>query len=234
MANTDFYDSDLAKHRKPKEAEPGSTEAPPRNVSDFNLARMTRHREHVEDHMAQAAQELERLRQRQENLEKEKSTLETLRKKQAEYEQGKREIVEHLNHSLISLEKDELNTEKLLELVAHARQQCRVWLADIDTIDEGSWPEEQFREELGKALTKIEDVRVEYNKALAKIEALSNEERQTAAAHRPLMYEELEEDHEGERGFAYWLKVGFAVSLPLMLTLVVLWILHYMQSMGMF
>ncbi len=236
MAKTDFFDEDLVKHRKPDipvSAEPGATEAPPRGVSDFNLTRMARHREQVEDHMAHAAQELERLRQRQEHLEKEKSTLEELRRRQSEYEQGKREMLEHLNHSLISLEKDELNAEKLLEQVTNTRQQCRVWLSEIDSIDEADWAEETFREELGKALTRVEDIRVEYNKALAKIEALSNEEKQTATLHRPVFYEDRDEDERGQRSFTAWLKVGLAVSLPLMLTLIVLWILYYMHSMGM-
>lgn len=236
MAKTDFFDDDLVKHRKPEtpvSAEPGATEAPARGVSDFNLTRMARHREQVEDHMAHAAQELERLRQRQEHLEKEKSTLEELRRRQSEYEQGKREMLEHLNHSLISLEKEELNAEKLLEQVTNTRQQCRVWLSEIDSIDEAEWAEDAFREELGKALTRVEDIRVEYNKALAKIEALSSEEHQSATMHRPVFYEEKDEEERGPRSFAYWLKVGLAASLPLMLTLIVLWILYYMHSMGM-
>ncbi len=239
MAKTDFFDDDLVKQRgaarKSKsetEVEPGSTEAPARGVSDFNLTRMARQKEQVEESMAHAAQELERLRQRQENLEKEKHVLEDLRRRQAEYERAKREILEHLNHSLISLEKDELNAEKLLELVTTTRKRCRTWLAEVDSIDEETWAEDQFREELGKALAKIEDVRIEYNKALAKIEALGAEEKKVAATHHPIMYEESRGDAV-DRSFAYWLKVGFAVSLPVILTLVILWIMYYMHSMGM-
>lgn len=239
MSNTDFFDDDLVKHRgalrKTKgepEAEPGSTEAPARGVSDFNLTRMARHKDQVEESMAHAAQELERLRQRQENLEKEKHVLEELRRRQSEYDRAKREMLEHLNHSLISLEKDELNAEKLLELVTATRKRCRTWLADIDSIDEETWPEDQFREELGKALTKVEDIRMEYNKAVAKIEALGAEEKKMAATHHPIMFEESRHD-TAERNFGYWLKVGFAVSLPLILTLVIFWIMYYMQQIGM-
>ncbi len=239
MSNTDFFDDDLVKHRgalrKTKgegEVEPGSTEAPARGVTDFNLTRMARHKDQVEESMAHAAQELERLRQRQENLEKEKHVLEDMRRRQSEYERAKREMLEHLNHSLISLEKDELNAEKLLELVTTTRKQCRTWLAEIDSIDEELWPEDQFREELGKSLTKVEDVRMEYNKALARIQALGAEEKKVAATHHPIMFEEFRSDTV-ERSFGYWLKVGFAVSLPVILTLVILWIMYYMQSIGM-
>jgi DNA repair exonuclease SbcCD ATPase subunit len=232
MASTDFFDDDLVKHRKTKtEVEPGSTEAPGRPVSDFNLTRMARQKENVEESMAHAAQELERLRQRQENLEKEKHVLEDLRRRQAEYERGKREMLEYLNQSLISLEKDELNAERLLEMVKNTRQKCRGWLADIDAISEENWAEDQFREELGKGLARIEDIRLEYNKALAKIEALSQEEKKMVAAHHPISFDDAHAARPA-KGFVYWLKVGFAVSLPLMLTLVVLWLLYYMQSLG--
>lgn len=237
--STDFYDDDLVKHRSAMRktkgepvAEPGSSEAPARPVSDFNLSRMARQKEQVEDSVALAAQELERLRQRQENLEKEKHVLEDLRRRQADYERGKREMLDSLNQSLIALEKDELNAEKLLELVTSTRKRCRAWLSEIDAMDEELWPEDQFREELGRALAKIEDVRMEYNKALAKIEAQSGEEKKPAAS-APVLYDERRGLDE-EKGFGYWLKVGFAVSLPLVMTLVALWILHYMRDMGMF
>lgn len=240
--STDFYDDDLVKHRsavsrKTKgegdSGEAASAHAPAKPVSDINLTRMSRQKEQVEDHMAHAAQELERLRQRQENLEKEKSVLEDLRRRQAEYERGKREMLEHLNHSIISLEKDELNAEKLLELVTDTRKRCRTWLADIDAINEEDWPEGQFREELAKNLSRIEDIRLEYNKALAKIEAYHGDEKQGTTTHAPVMYEDAGGGGAEERTFGYWLKVGFAVSLPVMLTLIILWLLYYMHSMGM-
>jgi len=232
MASTDFFDDDLVKQRKTKtEVEPGSTEAPGKPVSDFNLTRMARQKESVEESMAHAAQELERLRQRQENLEKEKHSLEDLRRRQAEYERGKREMLEHLNQSLISLEKDELNAENLLELVKKTRQKCRSWLSDIDAINEENWAEDAFREELSKGLARIEDIRLEYNKALAKIEALGDEEKKIAATHHPIDFDDSTAVRR-EKGFSYWLKVGFAVSLPLILTLLVIWVLYYLHSLG--
>lgn len=244
MSSTDFYDDDLVKHRsaasRKTRGEPDSQEqdAPesgaasssPRPVSDLNISRMARQKEQVEDHMAHAAQELERLRQRQENLEKERSALEELRRRQAEYERGKREILEHLNHSIISLEKEELHAENLLQLVAETRNRCRGWLVDIDTINEEDWPEDQFREELAKGLSRIDDIRLEYNKALSKIEALHSEEKK-AALHAPAYFEERPGEVT-EKSFGDWLKVGFAVSLPLIFTLIVLWLLYYMHGLG--
>lgn len=227
MANTDFVDDDLVRHR----AVSHKTKGEPNTASagDGEASRMARQKAQVEDSMAQAAQELERLRQRQENLEKERHALEDLRRRQAEYERGKREILERLNESLISLEKEELRAGKFVELVTSTRQDCRRWLGDIDAINEADWPEDQFREELGKGLARIEDIRQEYNKALARMDSMAREPR---AAPTPVVPEEPAAVRP-DPGFAFWLKVGFAVSLPLMLVLTILWILFYMHSLGM-
>lgn len=240
MSSTDFYDDDLVKHRSAAsrktrgEPEPegneASSETVGRPVSDLNLSRMARQKENVEDHMAHAAQELERLRQRQENLEKERSALEELRRRQAEYERGKREILEHLNHSIISLEKEELHAENLLTLVTETRNRCRGWLGDIDAINEEDWPEDQFREELAKGLARIDDIRVEYNKSLSKIEAMHSEEKKSGIS-APSYFEDRAPEIR-EKTFGDWIKIGFAVSLPLIITFMILWLLYYMHGLG--
>lgn len=240
MANTDFFDDDLVKHRSATarktrgEADSPDSSAPEsgtRNVSELNLSRMARHKEQVEDHMATAAKELERLRQKQENLEKEKNQLEDLRRRQSDYERSKSEMIQHLNQSMITLEKQELHTEQLLQLVQEARQRCRGWKGDIDAIDEEQWPEEQFREELGNAIARIDDIRLEFNKILGKISSAQTEE-QKQAAKQPVIYDDTAQPIATEKSFADWLKVGFAVSLPIIITLTIIWLLYYMQSIG--
>lgn len=231
---TDFYDDDLAKHRSASRKTRGESDAnesaATKSAVDPQQPRLSRQKEQVEDHMAHAAQELERLRQRQENLEKERSQLEELRRRQAEYERGKRELLEHLNQSIIRLEKEELNAEKVLELVTETRQRCRGWLSDITGINEEDWAEEAFREELSKGLARIDDVRLEFNKALGKIDALHSSEKK-AATITPVASPDAGSALD-VKGFSHWLKVGFAFSLPIIITLVILWLLYYMQVIG--
>ncbi len=243
MPNTDFFDDDLVKQRESTKrirmgpgdepvSEGASGEGVSRGVSDFNLTRMARHKEQVEEHVAHTAQELERLRQRQENLEKERKTLEELRKKQADYERGKREIMERLSQSLVSLEKEEVKAEQLLEVLAATRKRFRTWLTNVETLQEETWSEEEFRDELYKALAVVDDTRVDYNKAMAKIEALMGEERKAGMSNQAVIFDESRFAGEEEKTFSYWLKVGVAVSLPVIITLVILSILHYMHSIG--
>jgi len=239
MANTDFFDDDLVKQRDtarrlklgPADEPIGtlsdsgaSDEVPVRPVSDFNLTRMAKHKQEVDNHMATAVQELERLRKRQEDLEREKRELEELRRKNDEYERGKREMVERLSQSLVTLEKDELQAERLSELLGATRKRFKTMLGEIQSLNDEAWPENQVRDELNKALVILEDARMEYNKSMSKIDAVGGAAKKAASGeHAPVIFEETGAAvHHEEHGFAYWVKVGFAVTLPLIAVIVVL------------
>jgi ethanolamine utilization protein EutA (predicted chaperonin) len=170
--------------------------------------------------MAHAAQELERLRARQEGLEREKRDLEDVRRKQEEYEQGKREMIERFGQSLVKLEKDEAQAERLSELLGATRKRFKNLLDELQAINEQLWPEDQIRDELSKALTVIEDARMEYNKAMSKLDAISADGRKVSAEHPPVIFEEGRFARDVDRSFGYWVKVGFAVSLPLIVVAV--------------
>jgi hypothetical protein len=239
MANTDFFDDDLIKQRDAAKriklgpgdepvgtlgATPSSDEVPVRPVSDFNLTRMAKHRHEVDDQVVSAMQELERLRKRQEDLEREKTELEDLRRRQDEYERGKREMVERFSQSLVSLERDELHAERMTELLGATRKRFKTMLAELQAINEELWAEDQIREELGKAVMVLEDARMEYNKAVSKIDAVSGDKK-SGDQHQAVMFEDARPAHEVDRSFGYWVKVGLAVSLPLIVVLVVIMIL---------
>ncbi len=243
---TDFFDDDLVKrkeampdlkmgpgHENPStKTEPGtSSDVPSRGVSDFNLTSMTRHKIEIEDQVANAMKELERLRQRQEDLEQQKESLENLRQRQDRYAKGKRDVIERLSQNLVVLEKEELQAEQTLELLHLTRQKFKARLEEIQDLNEENWSEDIFREELSKALSLIDNTRDEYNKSVAKIEALSRE-KGSGVDHQPMLLNEGP-DHEGEeKTFMSWLKVGFAVSFPVIVTLTILAVLYYLNSIG--
>ena len=240
MSNTDFFDDDLGKQRdaarriklggggEPSEVVgeiSSADDVPVRPVSDFNLTRMAKHKHEVNEQVASAMQELERLRKRQEDLEREKKDLEDLRRKQEEFERGKREMIERLNQSLISLEKDEIESQRLSELLGETRKRFKAMQADIDKVSEENWPENQIREELNKAVVILEDARLEYNKSMTRIEAVSNDSKKVTTESRPVIFEESGLHREVEKPFAFWVKVGMAVSTPLVLTIVIIFVL---------
>jgi len=240
MATTDFFDDDLVKQRESARRiklgpgdEPasranemqGSDELPNRPISDLNLTRMAKYKKAVDENVNSAMHELDRLRKRAEDLEKEKRDLEDTRRKQEEYERGKREMVERLGQSLMRLEREKIQAERLSELLEATRKRFRSMLEEIQVLNEEAWPEEQVRDELGKALVVVEDARMEYNKAMAKIEAIAGGEAKGASSNQPVIFEESHLHHEPEKTFGQWLKIGLAISLPLLAGLVILLII---------
>lgn len=232
---TDFIDTDLVLRREGKPVEPyrrlpqsdlnDLSDVPMQSISELSLGRMAKHKAEVKSGLVSAIGEMETLRHRQNELEQEKRDLEELGQKQVEYERGKREVIDHLNQGIVALEKKEVQSAQLTELLVATRNRFKDALNEIEHINENNWPEEEFRRELYKALVVIDDARVEYNKALAKIHALegsgesildeSSMDRMPGSLDRP------------ERSFGSWVKVGFAVSLPFWL-LAILMTLAYL------
>ncbi len=246
---TDFYDDDLDVRRRSAAPEirmgPGGEKAPPlsepgassdiplRGVSDLNLTTMARHREKVDDQVATAMKELEKLRQRQQDLEKKKSDLEDLRRRQSDFERGKREMLEHLGQSLVVLEKEQLRAEQKAGLLGEARKQFKIRLEEVHGLNEESWEEASFRENLTRALAVIDEARTEYNKTMARIDMLSNADSSAGRSDRqPVIFEESRHLHGEEKGFADWIKIGLAFSLPLIIIAVLLALFFYLMNMG--
>jgi hypothetical protein len=247
MAGNDFYDDDLIRQRdranrikmgpgdEPAASarDAGGDDALSRPVSDLNLTRMARHKQDVDTQATRAMQELELLRKRQEQLELEKRDLEEFKRKSEEFERGKRDIIANIKRSLTAIERDEIEAQRMQELLEGTRNRFKVLLSDLDSIKEQSWSEENIREELTRALGTIEDARIEFNRSVAKIDTVKSE-RGGAATSSPSPV--LFDDHgsmsfDTDKTFGYWLKVGTAFSLPLMLTLIVLAIVYFGLAM---
>ncbi len=230
MSNTDFFDDDLIQKREGAkrvrlgagdEVEPLAPPAAPsdtlpsRIVGDLNLTRMAKHREEIEDSVAKTTEELERLRQRQEALERERKELQELRTRQDGYESGRREIIDKLGQTILTLERDEIRAAQVTDLLSTTRGRFKTMLSELENLDPESWEDSKIRDELGKALAIIEDARMEYKKSMSKIETIR--ERNLASEQSgPTIYEEpVIRSGDQQKTWMYWFKVGVAVSLPL-------------------
>lgn len=229
---TDFFDSDLVQRRPG--VKPGAigqavdivgnrpNELPARPVSDLNLTRMARQKEEVNAQVAGAKLEIEKLRRRQSDLEREKQTLEDLLDKQEQYERGKQELLDKLGESVASLQKLEDHASRQVEIYSFTRRRFAELIEELQKIDDSEWADNAFREELNKAVVEIDEVRKEFVKAQAGIEAvggppkLFDETRLAAESAR-----RLEDEQREIRGFGAWFKLGLAASLPLIIVIVI-------------
>jgi hypothetical protein len=219
--STDFFDNDLSRTTPPDD------EA----LTESSVTRMTRQKEQLTNQVADTAEEIERLRMRQDELEHEKTSLEELNRKQDEYERSKKNIIENLSRNLVLMEKDEILANRMVELLSASRARFKEILAEIRDIREELWGDSGFEEELDKALALIESARMEYSKAIAKVDAESWQKGDGQAQLATL--DEAGRHTLVNKGFFFWLKVGVAVSLPLIAVLLLL-IVGYLWKMDFF
>ena len=160
------------------------------------------------DLQVQKAQEqLLSLKRQQDLIEKQKRELEELSRKQDQLQQGKSEMIEKFTRATVVLDREMFEAQKRVELLREIQESFTQHLDVLESIDSKHWENADFNRELSKALSAVDDARGEYTKSLPKIQP---DERVEAGG--------MEETHyadNGEHNFLYWLKAGFAFTLPL-------------------
>jgi hypothetical protein len=157
--------------------------------------------------------ELEKLKRQLEDIEKQKLRLEELKKRQDELESGRTEMADKLTRSLVTVQREAEEAQKRLEQLNSIHNSFTQHLRYIEAINPKSWGAVDLPKELSKALSAVEDARVDYIKAQAKI-AVEGSPDVPATAGLPGSFEQ-DYGFAEERGFSYWLKSGFAFTLPL-------------------
>lgn len=229
---TDFFDEDLAQRRGAvKSTSLGSgpdgminlktEDAAGRPLSDLSLTRMARHREEINTQKASAKLHIERLKQKQSEMEREEQMLADLLEKQDQYERGKLEMQDRLAESLVSLQKLGDHAARQVEVYFTTRDRLAADLEELQKINDSDWADESFREELNKAVVQIDSIRSDFVKAQATIEAVGGPVKLFDERVRKAASVEDDEFAPAAEGFGHWLKVGFAVTLPLMVIIVV-------------
>lgn len=229
MAGTNFFDDDLQRRAAIRTAPLGQAtdvvgavktdDFPARPLSDLNLTRMARHREEVSAQIATAKVGVERMQRHQSELAREQHALETLIEKQDQYEQGKQEMLQRLSESIVSLEKMEDHASRQVEIYSSVRTRFGECLEELRLLNDADWSDDAFRDELNKAVVQIDVIRKDFVKGQAAVEAvggpvkLFDESRQRVAA--------IEDEASTSRGFADWVKIGLAVSTPLIIAIAV-------------
>ncbi len=161
------------------------------------------------DKVQQVRAELESLKQKQEEIEREKQRLEELKRRQDELDVGRGEMLDKLTRSLVVVQREVEETQKRLEQLHAIYNSFTQHLRHLESINARSWTGSELPRELSKAISSVEDARAEFIKAQAKIspDAPPEYSQSGQAEGDYAMYE--------ERGFAYWLRSGFAFTLPL-------------------
>jgi hypothetical protein len=132
-------------------------------------------REELESHLTLKQQQLAELRQKQEAIERERVALEESRRRQAEFDTGRPEMIHQLTRGVELLEKAEFNARREAEQMAKSLTGLREALANVQAIQKDGWTPESWQTELTRALTTIENARMEWNGARLKWTVLNGE-----------------------------------------------------------
>ncbi len=166
------------------------------------------------DNQVQKAQEqLLSLKRQQEAIEKQKRELEELSRRQEQLQAGKAEMVERFTRAVVVLERENYDAGKRVELLNAIHDSFNSHLEQLDSINPKAWEGLDINKELTKALSAVDDARAEYARSLPKISPAKDTEggdHVAASIGYQTDYAPVE-----QKDFVYWLKAGFAFTLPL-------------------
>ena len=163
-------------------------------------------REELEGQVSQTQLRLAELKRAQEELERERATLEEARRRQAEFQTGRQEMIQHLTRGVGLLETAEFGARCEAEQMAKTLAGLREAAMKVQSI------QDTYPIELTRALTTIENARMEWNAARLKWSLLSGTAATDASATgKPTPANAL----LATRNFAELCKLGLALTWPL-------------------
>src|SRR6185369_8974360 len=141
---TEFVDTDFEAHKSPFGAAAGDPSRAPT-------------REEVDSKVAETQRRLADLKRAQEELERERASLEETRRRQMEFQSGRKEIIHNLTRGLGLLEEAEFTARRDAETMAKTIEDFRDALGKVESVREETWTKDTFSVELTRALTAIEN-----------------------------------------------------------------------------
>ena len=169
--------------------------------------------ERIDSQMQKAQEQLLQLKRQQEQIEKQKRELEELSRRQEELDQGRAEMSDKLTRSLVVLEREAYNAQKRLEQIRAIRESFGQHLELIEAIDPKSWNPADLHKELSRALSTVDDARTEYAEQRSRLQATEENSEDLPLPDALANGSASSTD----RSFFQWLRIGIALSLPLIL-----------------
>jgi len=166
--------------------------------------------EHLDSQVQRAQEQLLALKRQQDTIERQKRELEELSRRQEQLQQGKAEMVEKFTRAVVVLERENYDAQKRVEMLNGIHESFTQHLDVLDAINLKSWEGVDLSKELTRALSAVDDARAEYARSLPKISA----EREGVDPISPGGFQ-MDYGAAEAKDFTYWLKAGFAFTLPL-------------------
>lgn len=206
-----FYDEDLV--IDDNDARERVSEA---HADGYGESFHSQNRRMIPEEVHQTSGEIERLRQRQENLERRKQELNEQRRRIETFESNRRDTLDKLRRSAVLVVREGEQASRAAALCSEIGALFSRLHKEMESLRPDRWGEEEYDARLTEALAQIEGASNEYRRAMDKLNALGwNKAGQSGALGADPKAEERRGRVPGS--FAGWLAVGFAFALPLAL-----------------
>lgn len=220
--HSDFVDPDFEASRRapvsPAAAVAAGRATHPASAAGLMNPARPPSRDEINQQVTVAQQALVELKQRQEELERERTQLEEARRRRLEYEQGREEMLSHLTRGIALLDESEQTARRDAEQMARSLAELRSALEKVSALNEESWTAETYATELTRALTALESARMEWNSAQVKWPVLAGRATTPGAAPgSPAPTESTPLPFGGNRTPAELARLGLALTWPVAL-----------------
>ena len=169
--------------------------------------------EHLDNQVQKAQEQLLALKRQQEMIEKQKRELEELSRRQEQLQAGRADMVEKFTRAVVVLDRETYDAKKRVELLNSIHESFTGHLDVLEAINPKTWEGLDINKELTKALSVVDDARAEYSGSLPKIS--SNKESGGSDPVAASVGYRMDSGVDEQKDFNYWLKAGFAFTLPI-------------------
>lgn len=173
---------------------------------------VTPYSDDLEDEYQAAQDRLKELRQQEEQIRRQAEELEELSRKEELFKEGRAEVTEQLNRYLALLDREATEAQRLAEDCGEAHERLESHLATMQRLRPETWSRSERKSELARALSHIEAAEDEIDNVMPLIESFGGSKKGLLSGKLPSM-RSTPFSQNGD--FLYWLKSGFAFSLPL-------------------
>jgi hypothetical protein len=165
--------------------------------------------EHLDSQVQRAQEQIIALKRQQEHIERQKRELEDLSRRQDQLQAGRADMIEKFTRALVVIEREEFETQRRAEMLHNVRESFGQHLQYFEALDLKGIDGPDLTRELTRALSALDDARTDYTRTIPRIAAADTGNSDSAADFG------YTSNGGGHQDFMYWMKVGFAFSVPL-------------------
>ena len=202
---TDFFDEDLA--------ETAATPAPsaPAAPATPGESYYERRKREMPEQLTKTGDEIERLKQRQEALERRKQEIIDQRRRVELFEHNRKDLLDKLRRNAVMVVRESEQASRTAALCTEVGNLFSRLHRELEAFAPDSWTEEEYDARLTEALAKVDAAGAEYRKAMDQVAAVN---WRGADAVRDDSDSALEPGGGAPRGFGRWFLAGLAFSIP--------------------